>query len=121
MPIVNPPPSNTPTPSKVVVAAFVARPVLLDARHPAADWHRTIPVIFSSDWQGRQSDSARHTAVRILWDRETIYLHFDCSYRELCVFPDSDQSGRRDKLWDRDVAEFHSTDPSAGHYYKNSK
>ena len=35
------------------------------------------------------------------------------------MFPDSDPNGRRDKLWDRDVAEaFLQPDPSAGHYYK---
>ena len=119
MPIVNPPPSNTPTASNVVVAEFVARPVSLDAHHPAVDWQRAVPVSFCSDWQGRQSDPARQTTVRILWDQETIYLHFDCSYRELFVFPDSDPSGRRDKLWDRDVAEvFLQPDPPAGHYYK---
>ena len=119
MPIVNPTSTNTPIPSNLVVAEFVASPVSLDSRHPSAEWQRAAPISFCSDWQGRQSDPSRKTTVRVLWDRETIYLHFDCSYRELFVFPDSDPSGRRDKLWDRDVAEvFLQPDPSVGHYYK---
>jgi len=101
------------------IATYVPHPVALDARHPSADWNSATPVTFSSDWQGKNPDPARQTTVRVLWTPDTIYLRFDCRYRELFVFPDSEPNGRRNQLWDRDVAEaFLQPDPSAGHYYK---
>jgi len=46
-------------------------------------------------------------------------LRFDCRYTTLCVFDDSDADGRRDQLWDRDVAEaFLQPDPSRPRYYR---
>ncbi len=48
-----------------------------------------------------------------------LYLRFVCSYRELSVFQNSDPNGRRDHLWDRDVAEaFLQPEPSPERYYK---
>jgi alpha-galactosidase len=73
---------------------------------PAADeWNRALPVRFASDWQGRNEDTARETEVRILWTNEMLYLKFRCRYRTLTIFKDSASNGRRDQLWDRDVAE----------------
>jgi hypothetical protein len=41
-----------------------------------------------------------------------LWLKFRCRYRILTVFEGSDANGRRDQLWDRDVAEvFLQTDP----------
>ncbi len=57
--------------------------------------------------------------MRVLWSKTTLYLRFECRYRELNVFDDSDPNGRRDQLWDRDVAEaFLQPDPSQPHAYK---
>jgi hypothetical protein len=57
--------------------------------------------------------------VRVLWSPQTLYLRFECRYRELYVFTDSDPNGRRGQLWDRDVAEaFLQPDPSRPRYYK---
>jgi alpha-galactosidase len=57
--------------------------------------------------------------VWLLWTPATLYLRFACRYRELFVFEDSDANGRRDHLWDRDVAEaFLQPDPSRPRYYK---
>jgi alpha-galactosidase len=48
-----------------------------------------------------------------------LYLRFACHYRELFVFEDSDANGRRDHLWDRDVAEaFLQPNPSRPRHYK---
>jgi alpha-galactosidase len=75
--------------------------------------------VFSSDWQGKNPDPARETEVRVLWANRTLYLRFSCKYRELHVFTDSDPNGRRDQLWDRDVAEaFLQPDPSRSRFYK---
>jgi hypothetical protein len=61
----------------------------------------------------------RQTEVRVLWTPSALYLRFECRYRELFVFDDSDPSGRRDHLWDRDVAEvFLQPDPSRPRYYR---
>jgi len=76
-------------------------------------WTRAQPVRFTSDWQDKDADAARETEVRILWTNEYLYFRFRCRYRTLTVFEDSDSNGRRDHLWDRDVAEvFLQTDAS---------
>lgn len=71
----------------------------------AEDWNFAQPVRFASDWQGKNQDPGRETEVRLLWTRETLYLNFRCRYRTLTVFPDGATNGRRDQLWNRDVAE----------------
>jgi alpha-galactosidase len=102
-----------------VVASRVSQEIVLDARHPAPEWQAATPVQFCTDWQGRNADASRQTEVRLLWTRKTLYMRFDCRYRELFVFEDSDPNGRRDQLWDRDVAEaFLQPDPSRPRYYK---
>ncbi len=54
-----------------------------------------------------------------MWTDDTLYLQFVCRYRELFVFTDSNVDGRRDQLWDRDVAEaFLQPDPSQEGCYK---
>ena len=43
--------------------------------------------------------------MRLLWTPETLFLRFRARYRTISVFPDAEPDGRRDQLWDRDVAE----------------
>jgi hypothetical protein len=82
-------------------------------------WEIAPPVRFSSDWQGLNADPERETEVRLLWTQETLYLRFDARYRVQTVFPDSDPSGRRDYLWERDVCEaFLQPDPLQLRRYK---
>ena len=69
------------------------------------DWNRAKPVAFCHDWQGRNHDSQRQTEVRLLWSNDTLFVRFCCSYRTIDVFSDARDDGRRDELWDRDVAE----------------
>ena len=105
--------------SSEIVATYVDHEITLDAAHPAAEWQQTHPLVFSADWQGKNSDPARQTEVRILWSDRTLYLRFECRYRELYVFEDSEPNGRRDHLWDRDVAEaFLQPDPSRTRFYR---
>jgi len=68
-------------------------------------WERAAPLLFDADWQGRNADPERETEVRLLWTVETLFLRFQARYRTITVFPDADPNGRRDQLWDRDVAE----------------
>jgi alpha-galactosidase len=106
-------------PAKEIIAAAVSHEIVLNAGRPAPEWDSVPPVIFCSDWQGKNPDPDRQTRVRVLWSRDTLYLRFECHYRSLHVFPDSDPKGRRDHLWDRDVAEaFLQPDPSRPHAYK---
>ncbi len=60
------------------------------------------------------------TEVRLLWTPATLYLQFIAHYRVITVFEDAEPTGRRDKLWDRDVVEcFLQPDPSDPlHYYE---
>ena len=113
------PPSHCPTKPSEVVATYTAREIPLDAAHPASEWRNANPVLICADWQGKNPDELRQTEVRVLWSRQTLYLRFECRYRELFLFSDSDPDGRRDHLWDRDVAEaFLQPDPSHEHSYK---
>jgi len=101
------------------VATRVAGDVRLDAASPANEWGKAEPISFCADWQGKNADPSRETKVRILWSPQMFYLRFECKHRELFVFGDSDKDGRRDHLWDRDVAEaFLQPDPTRERYYK---
>ena len=113
------PSSDCATGPSEIVASHVAGEIPLDARHPAPEWQKAQAVVFCSDWQGRNPDEQRETKVRVLWSSQTLYLRFECRYRELFLFEDSDGNGRRDHLWDRDVAEaFLQPDPSRERYYR---
>jgi len=113
--------ANTPCSpvTSTISAVRVTREIRLDARHPASEWAKSEAVTFCADWQGQNADPSRRTEVRILWTPATLYLRYVCRYRGLFVFEDSDPNGRRDHLWDRDVAEaFLQPDPSRPRYYK---
>jgi alpha-galactosidase len=102
-----------------IFASHVSREIRLDASKPAAEWQTAQPIRFSADWQGRNPDPELETEVRVLWSPRMLYLRFACNYRELFVFVNSDPNGRRDYLWDRDVAEaFLQPEPSPERYYK---
>ncbi len=110
---------RNPSPAAQVRARYLSREIPVDAGRPASEWASTTPVVFCSNWQGENPDPGRQTSVRVLWSAKTLYLRFECRYRELYVFDDSDPNGRRDHLWDRDVAEaFLQPDPSRPRFYK---
>jgi len=102
-------------------AVAVRIPELPDADgFPApSSWELAAPVRFNSDWQGKNADPERETEVRLLWTPESLYLRFRAKYRVITVFSDAEPDGRRDQLWDRDVAEvFLQPDPSHLRRYK---
>jgi len=104
---------------KVAVAQHVSEEVRLDTQQPSAAWEQAIPLVFSADWRGQNPEPDRETRVRLLWSSRHLYMRFECRYRELTVFPDSDANGRRDHLWDRDVAEaFLQPDSAHPRFYK---
>jgi alpha-galactosidase len=88
-----------------VVATRVQHALHPDGMPSSNDWDRATPISFDSDWQGKNADPQRRTEVRLLWTSETLYVRFHCNYRSLHVYGDAEASGRRDKLWERDVAE----------------
>ncbi len=103
----------------LIVARRITGDLALDAHHSASQWAHAEPVRFSADWQGNNADPEVETEVRILWSPVVLYLRFVCRYRDLFVFEDSDPNGRRDHLWDRDVAEaFLQPPPAVGKNYK---
>lgn len=100
-------------------ASRVSSAVPLDAANSAPEWQSAHPIRFRADWQGENSDTDLETEVRVLWSPASLYLRFVCHYHELFIFDDSDANGRRDHLWDRDVAEaFLQPDPSIERCYK---
>ena len=70
-----------------------------------SSWEAAGSLRFQADWQGKNADPKRETEVRLQWTRETLYLRFQAKYRVITVFADAEPNGRRDQLWDRDVAE----------------
>jgi alpha-galactosidase len=102
-----------------IIAAHTARNIALHAEKPAVEWQSASPFTFCADWQGKNADPGRETQVRVLWSPQHLYLRFECRYREVFTFEDSDPGGRRDHLWDRDVAEaFLQPDPSRERFYR---
>jgi hypothetical protein len=84
-----------------------------------SSWKLASPVRFSADWQGKNADPERETEVRLLWTPEIFFLRFRAKYRVITVFPEAEPNGRRDQLWDRDVAEvFLQSDASNLRRYK---
>jgi alpha-galactosidase len=82
-------------------------------------WELATPLRFNTDWQGKNADPERETEVRLLWTPEFLFVRFHARFRTLTVFPDAEVEGRRDQLWDRDVAEvFLQPDPSQLRQYK---
>jgi hypothetical protein len=103
-----------------IIASELSGPVDASGFPLEASWNLAEPVRFASNWQGKNEDAERETEVRVLWTEKAWYLKFRCRYRTLTVFENSEPNGRRDKLWDRDVAEvFIQPDPSrAGCYWE---
>jgi len=84
-----------------------------------SSWETSAPLRFDADWQGKNADPERETEVRLLWTPVWLFLRFYVRFRVITIFPDADASGRRDQLWDRDVAEvFLQPDPSQLRRYK---
>jgi alpha-galactosidase len=82
-------------------------------------WKHAKAVRFDADWQGKNADTERETEVRLLWTPEALFLRFRAKFLIITVFPDSEPGGRRDQLWDRDVAEvFLQADPANLRRYK---
>ena len=91
--------------AKRAVAVQMAGPGDAEGFQTPSSWERAVPLRFDADWQGKNADAARETEVRLLWTTESLFLRFRAKYRTITVFPDAEWNGRRDELWDRDVAE----------------
>ncbi len=87
------------------VAVRMTDPVDTDGFPEPSAWERATALRFNADWQGKNRDPERETDIRLLWTPETLFLRFRAKYRTITVFPDAEPNGRRDQLWDRDVAE----------------
>ena len=82
-------------------------------------WGRSATLHFNTDWRGENADPERETGVKLLWTPEWFFFRFQARFRVITVFSDAEPNGRRDQLWDRDVAEvFLQPDPSQLRRYK---
>jgi hypothetical protein len=70
-----------------------------------AAWDNAPAMRFDRDWQGENADPQRETQVQLLWTPDALYFKFLARYRSVTVFDDAEPDGRRDQLWERDVAE----------------
>ncbi len=106
-------------PESEAVAVRLQSAIGSDGMPSPGDWDLAAPISFDSDWKGKNADPQRRTEVRLLWTQEILYIRFRCAYRAIHVFDDAEPSGRRDKLWERDVAEvFLQPDRFGSKYYK---
>jgi alpha-galactosidase len=106
-------------PADLATAVRIEREFELNASHPAPEWQAGVPVVFCQDWRGQDPDPTRQTEVSLLWTPDTLYVRFECLFRELYVFENAGPNGRRDQLWDRDVAEcFLQPDPTRESRYR---
>jgi alpha-galactosidase len=82
----------------------------------ASAWEKSEPVAYCADWRGDSPDPQRETRAYLLWSEQSLFIRFDCRFREIYVYDGG--SSRRDKLWDRDVAEAFLRPPKnvPGHY-----
>jgi alpha-galactosidase len=104
---------------RTAVAVRMPEPPGAEGFPNASSWEQSAPVRFNADWQGKNADPERETEVRLLWTPEWFFARFRAKFRAITVFPDAEPSGRRDQLWDRDVAEiFLQPDPSHLRRYK---
>ena len=110
--------SSAPETDTVIAVPFAGG---IDAEgFPAEEvWEKALAIDFAHDWRGKNEDPGRKTEARLLWTRDVLYVRFLANYRTLTVFPDAEPNGRRDQLWERDVAEvFLQPVDSEGRHYK---
>jgi alpha-galactosidase len=101
------------------LAIRMTEPCDADGFPGPSSWETVKALRFDSDWQGKNPDPERETEVQLLWTAEILFLRFRARYRTITVFPDAEANGRRDQLWDRDVAEvFLQPDSSQLRRYK---
>jgi len=104
---------------KTAVAVRIPGTPDADAFPFPSSWQLAAPLSFNTDWRGENADPERETEVRLLWTPELLFLRFRARFRVITVFPEAEPNGRRDQLWDRDVAEvFLQPDPSQLRHYK---
>jgi len=104
---------------RTAVAVRMREPPDADGFPSSSSWELLAPLHFDTDWQGKNADPERATEVRLLWTPEFLFVRFHARFRVITVFPDAEPNGRRDQLWDRDVAEvFVQPDPSQLRRYK---
>jgi hypothetical protein len=104
---------------RTAVAVRMAEPADAEGFPGHFSWDTAQTIRFSADWQGKNADPQRETEVRLLWSPDALYVRFRARYRVLTIFSDAAPDGRRDRLWDRDVAEiFLQPNPSEPCRYK---
>ena len=97
--------ADKPSHQEKAVALRLTEPCDVEGLPAQSSWERAAPLRFNADWQGKNADPERETEVRLLWTPEILFLQFRARYRTITVFPDAGANGRRDQLWERDVAE----------------
>ena len=104
---------------RIAAAVRMQEPTVANGFPSLLSWELSAPLRFNTDWQGKNADRERETEVRLLWTPESLFVRFHARFRTITVFPDAEPNGRREQLWDRDVAEvFLQPDPSQLRHYK---
>jgi hypothetical protein len=92
--------------------------VPLETNPQSVFWRDAKPVYFEDDNFGHPVPWLR-TEVRSRWTKDSLYLLFECPYRELYLKPSPNTKTETNKLWNWDVAEtFIGYDFKDIHHYK---
>ena len=78
--------------------------VPLETNPQSAFWRGAEPVYFENDNFGHAVPWLR-TEVRSRWTKDSLYLLFECPYRELYLKPSPQTKTETNQLWNWDVAE----------------
>jgi hypothetical protein len=68
-------------------------------------WRHASSQTIDKDCHKQVTYDALRTEVRAFWTDEYLYFLFRCPYSELNIFLPANNSGPRNKLWERDVVE----------------
>jgi len=98
----------------IAIARRISQPPRAEDFPAAGEWAVAPALHFCADWRGQNPDFGLETEVRLLWSLHTLHLYFTAKYRTITVFSDYGPNGRRDQMWDRDVAEAFLQPPGSG-------
>jgi len=71
---------------------YIDHEIALNSARPGSQWQNAATVTFCRDWQGKNADPERTTRVQLMWSAKTLYVRFECRYRELFLFDDAEEA-----------------------------
>ncbi len=101
--------------ARALKAKRTKKPPVLDGRLDDDVWEAAARIELTTDWGG--SPAGPETVARLAWDRDSLYLAFDCAFESLSA-PEGPPSEEHRKLYRYEVVElFVDPTPKSRHTY----